>query len=61
MLFLLFFSIIVSCFLVPTIIAHIVNPIEKLSMPKWIPKKEAKAEIEPNQVTLKAKINSCSI
>ena len=59
MLFL--FLIIDSYFLITVVTAQISNPISYLAMPKEIPTKEAKVEIEAHPVTTEAKINNCSI
>ena len=59
MLFL--FLIIDSNFLITIVTAQISNPISYLVMPKGIPTREAKAEIEAHPVTTEAKINKCSI
>ena len=55
-----FFLIIDLCFLIPAVIAQIFNPIAELVIPKGIPIKEAKAEIEIYPVILEAKIRKCS-
>ena len=55
------FLIIDLYFLIPTVIAKIFNPIAELVIPKGIPNKEAKEEIEIHPVIVEAKIRKCSI
>ena len=56
-----FFLIIDLYFLIPAVIAQIVNPVAELIIPIGIPKKEAKAEIEINPVVVEAQIRKCSM
>ena len=49
------------CFLIPSVIAHILNPIAELLIPIEKPSKEAKAEIETPPVIAQAKVKECSI
>ena len=56
-----FFLIIALYFLIPEAITHIVNPIAELVIPKGIPSKEAKAEIEIHQVIVESKISKFPI
>ena len=59
--FFFFFLIIDLYYLIPAVIAQILNPIAELVIPIGIPSKEAKAEIKIHPVTAKAKIKMCSI
>ena len=54
--FFLFFLIIDLYFLIYTVIAQIFNPITELLIPKEIPIKEEKAEMETHPIILEAKI-----
>ena len=54
--FFFFFFIFDFCFVIPTVIAHIFNPIIELVFPIGILSKEAKAEIEIHSVAAEAKI-----
>ena len=56
-----FFLIIDLYFLIPAVIAQILNSIAGLVIPIGIPNKEAKSEIEIYPVKTKAKIKKCSI
>ena len=49
------------CFLIPSVIAHILNPIAELVIPIGKPSKEPKAEIETHPVIVQAKVKKCSI
>ena len=51
-----FFLIIDLYFLIPAAIAQILNPIAELVIPKGIPSKKAKAEIEIHPESAQAKI-----
>ena len=59
--FLFFFFIIDLYFLIPGIIAQIVDPMAELVISIGIPSKEAQTEIEIHQVFVEAKIRKCSI
>ena len=48
-------------FLIPAVIAQILNPIAELVIPIRIPSKEEKVEIEIHLVLAEAKIRKCSI
>ena len=61
MMFCFFFLIFDLYFLIPEAIAQIFNPIPELLIPKGIPSKEAKAEIELYPIIVEAKIKECSI
>ena len=52
--FFFFFLIIDLYFLIPAIIAQILNPIPELVIPIGIPSKEAKAEMEIHPITVEA-------
>ena len=56
-----FFLIINLYFLIPAVIAQIVNPVAELVIPIGIPNKEAKAEFEINPVVVEAQIRKCSV
>ena len=58
---LFFFFIIDLYFLIPGIIAQIVDPMAELVISIGIPSKEAQTEIEIHQVFVEAKIRKCSI
>ena len=59
---LLFFSLIIDLyFLTPAVIAQIFNSIAKLVVPKGIPSKEVKAEIEIHPIIVEGKIRKRSI
>ena len=58
--FFFFFLIIDLYFVIPAVIAQIFNPIAELVIPKGIPSKEVKADIEIHPVILEAKMK-CSI
>ena len=47
--------------LIPAVISHILNPIEKLVIPIGIPTKEAKKEIKMQPVMVEIKISQCAI
>ena len=49
-MFLLLFFILDLCFLLPAVITQISNPIAELIIPKGMPTKEGKAEIEMHPV-----------
>ena len=51
-----FFLVIDLYFLIPAAIAQIFNFIAELVIPKWIPSKVAKAEIEVHPVIAKANV-----
>ena len=59
--FFFFFLIINSYFLIPVVIAQIFILTAVLVIPKGIPAKKAKTEIETHQVTAKAKVSKRSI
>ena len=59
--FFFFFLILDLCFLIPAVIAQIVNLIAELVIPIEIPSKEAKVEVEIHPLTAKAKMRKCSI
>ena len=59
--FFFFFLIINSYFLIPVVIAQIFILTAVLVIPKGIPAKKAKAEVETHQVTAKAKVSKRSI
>ena len=61
MLLFLFLIIDLIIELLTTVIAKIFNPIAELVIPKGIPNKEAKEEIEIHPVIVEAKIRKCSI
>ena len=48
-------------FLIPAVIAEILNLTVELAIPTGIPTKEAKSEIKTNLVFVKAKLIKCSI
>ena len=56
-----FFLIINLYFLIPAVIAQIVNPVAELVIPIEIPNKEPKAEFEINPVVVEAQIRKCSV
>ena len=56
-----FFLIINLHFLIPAVIAQIVNPVAELVIPIGIPNKEPKAEFEINPVVVEAQIRKCSV
>ena len=56
-----FFLIINLYFLIPAVIAQIVNPVAELVIPIGIPNKEPKAEFEINPVVVEAQIRKCSV
>ena len=56
-----FFLIIDLYFLIPAVIAQIVNPVAELVIPIGIPNKEPKAEFEINPVVVEAQIRKCSV
>ena len=53
--FFFFLLVIDLCFLIPAVIAHVLNPIEEVVICIGIPIKEAKEEIEIYPVTVEAK------
>ena len=59
--FFFFFLIIDLYFLIPAVIAQIFNSIAGLVIPIGIPTKEAKAEMETDQVIVEIKISKWSI
>ena len=59
--FFFFFLIIELYFLIPTVIAQILNPTAELIIPIGIATKEPKAEMETHLVTVEIKISKCSI
>ena len=48
-------------FLIAAVVTQIFNPITKLVIPKGIPSKEPKAEVETHPVFAGAKIRKCSV
>ena len=48
-------------FLIPLVIAQIFNPMAELVIPKGIPSKEVKTDIEIDQVTAEVKLRKCLI
>ena len=48
-------------FLIHAIIVHVFNPVADLVIPKGLPIKQAKAELEIHPVTVEDKIRKCSI
>ena len=59
--FFFFFSIIGLYFLVSAVIAQISNPIGELVIPRRVPTKEAKAEMETHPVNVETIISKWSI
>ena len=58
----LFFFLIIDLYIsIAAVITQIFNPIAELVIPKRIPTKEAKSEMEIHPVTAEAKIKKCSI
>ena len=55
-----FFPLIIDLYvLIPAVIPLIFDPIAEFVIPKGIPSKESKAEIEIDSVTAEAKIRKC--
>ena len=59
--FFFFFLITDLHFLIPAVIAQILNPIAELVIPTGTPSEEAKAEVEIHPVIVEAKKRKCSI
>ena len=57
--FFFFFLIMELYFLIPVAITQVFNPITELVIPIGMPSKEAKAEIEMQQVIVKPQMRKC--